>query len=52
MLNHAEIRDHAQSKVEAALQDNNYVQKASISRAAMDIEQRCYDRATKSDNAR
>ncbi len=52
MLNRAEIRDHAQSRVEAALQDNNHVQKSSISRAAMDIEQRCYNRATETDNAR
>ncbi|DBB01419.1 TPA: hypothetical protein ACH3X1_000083 [Trebouxia sp. C0004] len=47
-----EIRDHAQSRVEAALQGNNNVQKASISRAAMDVEQRCYNRATESDNTR
>lgn len=47
-----EIRDHARSKVEAALQNNNYVQNCSISRAAMDVEQHCYNRATESDNAR
>lgn len=52
VLDAAEIRDHAQSRVEAALQENNYVHKASINRAAMDVEQRCYDRATESDNAR
>ena len=52
MLNNAEIRDHARSKVEAALQNNNYVQNCSISRAAMDVEQHCYNRATESDNAR
>ncbi|KAA6424116.1 MAG: hypothetical protein FRX49_06075 [Trebouxia sp. A1-2] len=47
-----EIRDHAQSRIKAALQDNNHVQKSSINRAAMDVEQRCYNRATESDNAR
>ena len=52
MLNRAEIRDHAQSRVEAALQDNNHVQKTSISTAAVEVEQRCYNRATESDNAR
>lgn len=52
MLSGAEIRDHAQSRIKAALQDNNHVQKSSINRAAMDVEQRCYNRATESDNAR
>ena len=48
----AEIREHACSRIKDALNSNKHVKEASVSKAAEEVEQQCFDRATKADSAR
>ena len=48
----ADIREHACSRIKDALNSNKHVKEASVSKAAEEVEQQCFDRATKADSAR
>ena len=51
-LLHADIRQHAQSHILAALRENKGIDQAQTSESAKDIEQHCFEMAVAASNAR